>query len=147
MGITERSCTELVSQKVSRRQVCHENLQIQTLSKMSSISRQTLKLTAAALRPALQRNLATSYILAQAAAPAAADPVQGLFLDKIRAYATAKKAAGGALVDATPATEAVLQTELGRVAKQYGGGEGVDMTKFPELKWKDPELQSLELGA
>ena len=45
------------------------------------------------------------------------------------------------------ATEAVLQTELGRVAKQYGGGEGVDMTKFPELKWKDPELQSLELGA
>ena len=69
---------------------------------MSSISRQTLKLTAAALRPALQRNLATSYILAQAAAPAATDPVQGLFLDKIRAYATAKKAAGGALVDATP---------------------------------------------
>merc|ERR1712051_990622 len=114
-----------VSQKDIKK-VCHKNLQIQTLSKMSSISRQTLKLTAAALRPALQRNLATSYILAQAAA---------------------KKAAGGALVDATPATEALLQTELGRVAKQYGGGEGVDMTKFPELKWKDPELQSLELGA
>merc|ERR1712010_360370 len=123
----------VVSQKdISK--VCYKNLQIQTLSKMSSISRQTLKLTAAALRPALQRNLGTSYILAQAAAPAATDPVQGLFLDKIRAYAT-------------PATEAVLQTELGRVAKQYGGGEGVDMTKFPELKWKDPELQSLELGA
>merc|ERR1711997_564904 len=132
-----------VSQKGIKK-VCHKNLQIQTLSKMSSISRQTLKLTAAALRPALQRNLATSYILVQAAAT---DPVQGLFLEKIRAYATAKKAAGGALVDATPATEAVLQTELGRVAKQYGGGEGVDMTKFPELKWKDPELQSLELGA
>merc|ERR1711971_172219 len=74
-------------------------------------------------------------------------PRSRLILEKIRAYATAKKAAGGALVDATPATEAVLQTELGRVAKQYGGGEGVDMTKFPELKWKDPELQSLELGA
>merc|ERR1712203_859814 len=106
---------QLSHKKTSRRQVCQENLQIQTLSKMSSISRQTLKLTAAALRPALQRNLATSYILAQAAAT---DPVQGLFLEKIRAYATAKKAAGGALVDATPATEAVLQTELGRVAKQ-----------------------------
>ena len=75
---------------------------------MSSISRQTLKLTAAALRPALQRNLATSYILAQAAAPAATDPVQGLFLDKIRAYATAKKAAGGALVDATPVSTCEL---------------------------------------
>merc|ERR1712007_28540 len=81
----------VVSLKVSRQQVCQENLQIQTLNKMSSISRQTLKLTAAALRPALQRNLATSYILAQAAAPAATDPVQGLFLEKIRAYATAKK--------------------------------------------------------
>merc|ERR1712226_895490 len=94
-----------VSLKVSRRQVCQENLQIQTLSKMSSISRQTLKLTAAALRPALQRNLATSYILAQAAAT---DPVQGLFLEKIRAYATAKKAAGGALVDATPEIPTLL---------------------------------------
>ena len=72
---------------------------------MSSISRQTLKLTAAALRPALQRNLATSYILAQAAAT---DPVQGLFLEKIRAYATAKKAAGGALVDATPVSNCEL---------------------------------------
>ena len=76
---------------------------------MSSISRQTLKLTAAALRPALQRNLATSYILAQAAAPAATDPVQGSFLEKIRAYATAKKAAGGALVDATPVSTCELE--------------------------------------
>ena len=72
---------------------------------MSSISRQTLKLTAAALRPALQRNLATSYILAQAAPT---DPVQGLFLEKIRAYATAKKAAGGALVDATPVSISII---------------------------------------
>ena len=50
------------------------------------------------LRPAFRRNLATSYILAKAAAT---DPVQGLFLEKIREYATKKKAAGGALVDAT----------------------------------------------
>ena len=66
---------------------------------MSSISRQTLKLASAHLRPAFRRNLATSYFLAQAAPT---DPVQGLFLDKIRDYATKKAAAGGKLVDATP---------------------------------------------
>ena len=65
---------------------------------MSSISRQTLKLASAHFRPAFRRNLATSYFLAQAPT----DPVQGLFLDKIRDYATKKAAAGGKLVDATP---------------------------------------------
>ena len=113
-------------------------------SKMSSISRQTLKLASTALRPALQRNLATSYVLAQAAP---VDPVQGLFLEKVREYATKKKASGGKLVDSDAKTEAMLATELGRVAKAYGGGEGVDMTKFPEIQWTEPELQSLELGA
>merc|ERR1711997_939378 len=117
-----------------------------TDSNMSSISRQTLKLASAHLRPAFRRNLATSYILAQAA-PTAIDPVQGLFLEKIREYATKKTAAGGKLVDATPATEAALQNDLDRVSKAFGGGEGVDMTKFPEMSWTDAELQSLELGS
>ena len=111
---------------------------------MSSISRQTLKLASTALRPALQRNLATSYILAKAAT---VDPVQGSFLEKVREYATKKKAAGGKLVDADASTDALLATELGRVAKMYGGKDGVDMTKFPEMQWSEPELQSLELGA
>merc|ERR1712038_1597495 len=109
-----------------------------TDSNMSSISRQTLKLASAHLRPAFRRNLATSYFLAQAAPT---DPVQGLFLDKIRDYATKKAAAGGKLVDATPETEAALQAELD------GGGQGVDMTKFPDMTWSDAELQSLELGS
>merc|ERR1712080_583226 len=101
-----------------------------TDSNMSTISRQTLKLASANLRPAFRRNLATSYILAKAAAT---DPVQGLFLEKIREYATKE-------------TEAALQAELDRVAKVYGGGAGIDMTKFPDMSWSDAELQSLELG-
>lgn len=108
---------------------------------MSTISRQALRLSATVLRPALQRNLGTSTVLAQTAS----DPIQGLFVEKIREYATKKKAAGGKLVDATKATEAELQNELDRVARQYGGGQGVDMTKFPDFKWADKPIEVLEL--
>jgi len=45
-------------------------------------------------------------------------------------------AAGGKLVDATPDLERELAAELEKVAKQYGGGEGVDMAQFPTFKFK-----------
>lgn len=32
--------------------------------------------------------------------------------------------------------EKELQQELGKVARHYGGGPGVDMTKFPEIKFE-----------
>merc|ERR1711994_699418 len=63
------------------------------------------------------------------------DIVQELFVEKIREYAQKKQAAGGKFVDATPQTEANLQGELDKVAKKYGGGQGVDMTQFPEMVW------------
>ena len=45
-------------------------------------------------------------------------------------------AAGGKLVEPTPDIERELVAELEKVAKQYGGGEGVDMTQFPTFKFK-----------
>ena len=44
-----------------------------------------------------------------------ADPIQELFVNKIRAYGEKKAAAGGAMVDATPETQAELQAELDKV--------------------------------
>lgn len=41
------------------------------------------------------------------------------------------------------ALEKELNTELNRVAKQYGGGQGVDMTKFPEMKYVDPKVDPI----
>jgi F-type H+-transporting ATPase subunit 6 len=38
-----------------------------------------------------------------------------------------------------------LATELDKVAKQYGGGKGIDMTKFPQFAWTEPEIQDIEL--
>lgn len=49
----------------------------------------------------------------------------------------------GGLVDATPETERELKNELNRIAKQFGGGEGVDMTKFPEFKFSEPTLDPI----
>ncbi|GLV42212.1 ATP synthase coupling factor 6 [Carabus blaptoides fortunei] len=78
------------------------------------------------------------------AAPAmqkASDPIQQLFLDKIRDYK--KKSTGGKLVDPTPEIERELKAELDKVAKQFGGGEGEDMTKFPSFKWTEPTIDPI----
>lgn len=49
----------------------------------------------------------------------------------------------GGFVDPTPQSQNELKTELERVSKQYGGGAGVDMTKFPEFKFEDPVLDPI----
>ena len=85
-------------------------------------------------------------------------------MEKVREYGALKVAAGGKMVDATPATEAELQNELDKVsfgvafskyllisflqvAKAYGGGAGVDMTAFPELTFADPTVDPINLSS
>ena len=50
---------------------------------------------------------------------------------------------GGKLVDATPEIQRELDQEMEKLAKQYGGGKGVDMTKFPEFKFEEPKLDPI----
>merc|ERR1712001_628541 len=69
------------------------------------------------------------------------DPIQELFLTSIRAYSTS-----GGLENADQATKAAVQTELARVAKQFGGAEGEDMASFPDLKFTDPEVDSINIS-
>ncbi|CAG9836255.1 unnamed protein product [Diabrotica balteata] len=52
---------------------------------------------------------------------------------------------GKSLVEPTPELEKELKTELDKVAKQYGGGQGVDMTKFPSFKFQDPVIDPINL--
>merc|ERR1711992_451191 len=61
--------------------------------------------------------------------------------DSIKAYTTA-----GGLENADQATQAEVKAELARVAKQFGGAEGEDMTQFPELEFKDPEVESINIS-
>lgn len=53
----------------------------------------------------------------------------------------------GKLVDASPELKRELQQEMDKLAKQYGGGEGVDMTKFPEFKFADPKIDGINSEA
>nr|AQS22682.1 mitochondrial ATP synthase-coupling factor 6 [Pseudodiaptomus poplesia] len=80
------------------------------------------------------------------AAQKATDPIQQLFVDKIQEYSQKKAKSGGKLVDATKATEAELQNELDKVARAYGGGQGVDMAAFPDLKFPEPTIESINLA-
>lgn len=50
---------------------------------------------------------------------------------------------GGKLVDGTPEIEREMKQELDKLSKRYGGGEGVDMTKFPEFKFTDPKIDPI----
>ncbi|CAG9854503.1 unnamed protein product [Phyllotreta striolata] len=74
----------------------------------------------------------------------ASDPIQQLFVDKIREYRQ-KSNSGKTLVEPTPALEKELKTELEKVTKQYGGGKGEEMTKFPSFKFVDPQIDSINL--
>ncbi|XP_066942867.1 ATP synthase-coupling factor 6, mitochondrial isoform X1 [Macrobrachium rosenbergii] len=91
------------------------------------------------LQTVLRRNYGVSAVLLQKAG----DPIQQLFVDKIREYGKKKSAAGGKLVDSNPQIEKEMQQELDKVARQYGGGPGVDMTKFPAFEFTDPKINPL----
>ncbi|XP_041969420.1 ATP synthase-coupling factor 6, mitochondrial [Aricia agestis] len=77
-----------------------------------------------------------------AAAQKASDPIQQLFLDKIREYK--QKSVGGKLVEPSPTIEKELKTELEKLERQFGGGPGVDMTAFPNIKFDEPKLDPID---
>ena len=66
-------------------------------------------------------------------------------LSQVRDYANKKKSAGGKLVDATAETDAEMKREMDKIAKQYGGEAGTDMTKFPDMKFVDPAVEVPDL--
>merc|ERR1711902_194117 len=70
------------------------------------------------------------------------DPIQELFLTSIRAYSST-----GGLENADPVMKSELNAELTRVAKQFGGAEGEDMTQFPTLNFTDPDVDSINVGS
>ncbi|XP_030759547.1 ATP synthase-coupling factor 6, mitochondrial [Sitophilus oryzae] len=72
----------------------------------------------------------------------AKDPIQQLFVDKIREYKQ-KSANGKNLVDPTPELQKELKQELEKITKQFGGGAGTDMTKFPTFQFKDPVIDPI----
>ncbi|EDW93477.1 uncharacterized protein LOC6533030 [Drosophila yakuba] len=71
------------------------------------------------------------------------DPVYQIFLDKVREYRL--KSPKGKPIDPGPEYEAELKEALERLALQYGGGEGVDMTEFPKFKMPDLDIDPISV--
>lgn len=79
------------------------------------------------------RNVSTTCaVSAQTKSTTAQDPVQKLFLEKMKEYK--QKSKGGSLPDSTPAFEARYKEEMEKVKRQFGGGE---LDKFPQFNFKD----------
>ncbi|XP_029943734.1 ATP synthase-coupling factor 6, mitochondrial-like [Salarias fasciatus] len=97
------------------------------LFQLSSLLRSAVSLT-------LRRNIGLSAVVFNRAKDL--DPVQKLFLDKIRDYNAKSKSSGG-IVDAGPAYQKNLNEEVTKLQRLYGGG---DMVKFPEIKFTEPKF-------
>lgn len=103
-------------------------------SRMSQLAR-PLRQAAACAR--LGRQINTSAVLAQN------DPIQKLFLDKLRDYGTKSKATKDGLVEPTPQLKGDMQNELERIGRVYGFQPGEDVTKFPQFSFPDPQLDPI----
>ncbi|NP_001290801.1 ATP synthase-coupling factor 6, mitochondrial [Esox lucius] len=101
------------------------------LFQLSTLLRSTVSLT-------VRRNVGLSAVLFNKAKNL--DPIQQLFLDKIHDYATKSKAAPGGIVDAGPSYKKGVAEEITKLQRLYGTG---DLTKFPEFKFTEPQLQEV----
>ncbi|KAK7162299.1 hypothetical protein R3I94_004833 [Phoxinus phoxinus] len=85
----------------------------------------------------LRRNIGLSAVLFNKARDL--DPVQKLFLDKIREYNSKSKSSGG-VVEAGPAYQKNLADEMTKLQRLYGGG---DLTQFPQFNFPEPKLEEV----
>lgn len=100
---------------------------LRRLFQLSSALRCAVSLT-------LRRNVGLSAVLFAKAKEL--DPVQKLFLDKIRDYNAKSKSSGG-IVDAGPAYQKNVSEEMTKLQRLFGGG---DLNKFPDYKFTEPKL-------
>ncbi|ROL45373.1 ATP synthase-coupling factor 6, mitochondrial [Anabarilius grahami] len=103
---------------------------------------QLSSLLGSAVRVTLRRNIGLSAVLFNKAKDL--DPVQKLFLDKIREYNSKSKAVAGGVVDAGPAYQKNLSEEMTKLQRLYGGG---DLTKFPQFSFPGEPEEDLLLEA
>ncbi|CAN7982574.1 unnamed protein product [Ixodes hexagonus] len=88
-----------------------------------------------------RRNYGISAVLMQKSL----DPVQKLFVDKLREYAQKSKSKSELFVDADDKIMREYDDELKKAAAQFGGDKGADMTKFPDFHFEDPQLDPISL--
>ncbi|XP_075053221.1 ATP synthase peripheral stalk subunit F6, mitochondrial [Mixophyes fleayi] len=68
------------------------------------------------------------------------DPIQKLFVDKVREYRVKSQKTGGT-VDASPAYQKDLSEDISKLERLFGGG---DLSKFPDFKFEEPKLEDVQ---
>lgn len=79
-----------------------------------------------------KRNYGVSAVLMQKSL----DPIQQLFVDKIREYAQKSKSKSELFLEADASITKEYNDELLKTAHQYGGGKTADMTEFPKFEFQ-----------
>ncbi|XP_043927298.1 ATP synthase-coupling factor 6, mitochondrial [Protopterus annectens] len=82
----------------------------------------------------LRRNIGLTAIVFNKAKEL--DPIQKLFLDKIREYNTKSKNISGP-VDAGQEYQKEMNEDVAKLQRLYGGG---DLTKFPDFRFEEPKF-------
>lgn len=101
---------------------------VQRLSRLSSVLRSAVSVH-------LKRNVGVTAVAFREL-----DPIQKLFVDKIREYKT-KRQASGRPVDTGPEYQQDLDRELFKLKQMYGKGE---MDTFPTFKFEDPKFEVID---
>ncbi|CAF0913020.1 unnamed protein product [Rotaria sp. Silwood1] len=86
------------------------------------------------------RHLSLSTNLAQQPKQQATDPIQQLFINKIREYNEKRKQTKDGLVDATPEVRKSLEDTLNKLKHAYGA-ESEDLLSVPKLSFKEPQVE------
>lgn len=73
------------------------------------------------------------------------DPIQQLFVDKVREYAQKSKSKSEMFVDADPSITKEYTDELQKAALQYGGSKDANMSEFPKFDFQDPTLDPINI--
>ncbi|XP_014260848.1 ATP synthase-coupling factor 6, mitochondrial-like [Cimex lectularius] len=76
----------------------------------------------------------------------AVDPIQQLFVDKIREYDQKLKANGGALFDPTPELERERSNQYLMLKRQlFKDSNPENLTQFPEFRFEDRPLDDINM--
>jgi len=74
------------------------------------------------------------------------DPIQALFVQKVKEYSEASEAAGDDLLGASPEIREKLRSEEEKIARMYGADSG-GMDEFPTFTFEEPLLDALATEA
>lgn len=87
-----------------------------------------------------RRNYGVSAVLMQKL-----DPIQQLFVDKIREYTQKSKSKNEMFVDADASITKEYKDELQKAAIQYGGSKDANMAEFPKFDFPEPTLDPINI--